>query len=155
NWTNFTDPSPSYMTSLKDEGLIPSVSWAYTGGAQYRTSPKPIDRYSQLIRAGFSQVLSSLTLGGYDSSRYIPNNLTIPLGSAHHRTLLVVIQNITAVGNNLPTTELIPTAFSPSIYASIDSTVAEFWLPQEICTVFENTFNLTYDPHTSLYLVSN
>jgi len=44
NWTNFTDPSPSYMTSLKDEGLIPSVSWAYTGGAQYRTSSKPIDR---------------------------------------------------------------------------------------------------------------
>jgi len=96
-----------------------------------------------------------LTLGGYDSSRYIPNNLTIPLGSDNDRTLLVVIQNITAVGNNLPTTELIPTAFSPSIYASIDSTVAEFWLPQEICTVFENTFNLTYNPHTSLYLVSN
>ena len=114
-----------------------------------------LDRQSPLIRVGFSQVLSSLTLGGYDSSRYIPNNLTIPLGSDNDRNLLVVIQNITAVGNNLSMTELIPASFSSSIYASIDSTVAEFWLPQEICTVFENTFNLTYDSHTSLYLVSN
>jgi len=36
NWSNFSDPSPSYVTSLKDADLIPSVSWAYTGGAQYR-----------------------------------------------------------------------------------------------------------------------
>jgi hypothetical protein len=42
NWSNFSDSSPSYMTSLKDEGQIPSVSWAYTGGAQYRTSSEPI-----------------------------------------------------------------------------------------------------------------
>ena len=36
NWSNFSDSSPSYMASLKDAGVIPSVSWAYTGGAQYR-----------------------------------------------------------------------------------------------------------------------
>ena len=110
---------------------------------------------SKLTRVGFSQVLASLTLGGYDSSRYIPNNLTISLGSYNDGAFLVVIQNITAIGNNLPTTELIPATFSSSIYASIDSTVAEFWLPHEICTLFENTFNLTYDSHTALYLVSN
>lgn len=98
--------------------------------------------------------MSSLTLGGYDSSRFIPNNLTIPFGSDTSRQLLVAVQNITAVGNNLAMTELIPTVFTSSIYAYIDSTVAEFYLPQEVCAVFENTFNLTYDTNTNLYLVS-
>lgn len=36
NWSNFSDPYPSYVTSLKNDSLIPSLSWSYTGGAQYR-----------------------------------------------------------------------------------------------------------------------
>lgn len=108
-----------------------------------------------LTLSGFSKVLSSLILGGYDSSRFIPNDLTIPFGSDTSRVLLVAVQNITAVGNDLPTTELIPAVFSSSLYANIDSTLAEFWLPEEVCTVFENTFNLTYDTDTTLYLVSD
>ena len=39
NFTNFTHASPSYMTSLKDQGLIPSVSWGYTAGVPYRRFP--------------------------------------------------------------------------------------------------------------------
>lgn len=31
----------SYMTSLKDQNLIPSVSFAYSAGAPYRMSPIP------------------------------------------------------------------------------------------------------------------
>lgn len=38
NFTNFTSQSPSYLTSLKQQGQIPSVSWSYTAGAPYRTS---------------------------------------------------------------------------------------------------------------------
>lgn len=37
NFTNFTSQSPSYLTSLKQQGSIPSVSWGYTAGAPYRT----------------------------------------------------------------------------------------------------------------------
>ena len=37
NFTNFTDPSPSYMSLLFEQNLIPSVSFGYTAGAQYRT----------------------------------------------------------------------------------------------------------------------
>jgi hypothetical protein len=36
NFTNFTDASPSYLTNLKTQGLIPSVSWGYTAGVPYR-----------------------------------------------------------------------------------------------------------------------
>jgi hypothetical protein len=36
NFTNFTDQSPSFMSTLKTQNLIPSVSWGYTAGVQYR-----------------------------------------------------------------------------------------------------------------------
>jgi hypothetical protein len=37
---NFTSlgnfSSPSFISTLKDEGTIPSLSWSYTAGAKYR-----------------------------------------------------------------------------------------------------------------------
>ena len=33
---NFTNRRPSFLTAMKEEGLIPSLSWAYTAGARYR-----------------------------------------------------------------------------------------------------------------------
>ena len=36
NFTNFDHPHPSFLTSLKSNGLIPSLSWSYTAGAYYR-----------------------------------------------------------------------------------------------------------------------
>lgn len=36
NWTSYQDSSPSYMTQLKEQALIPSVSFGYTAGAIYR-----------------------------------------------------------------------------------------------------------------------
>lgn len=36
NFTQFNDPHPSFLTRLKTTGLIPSLSYAYTAGAQYR-----------------------------------------------------------------------------------------------------------------------
>jgi hypothetical protein len=36
NFSAFSDPSPSYMTYLFEQAKIPSVSWGYTAGAQYR-----------------------------------------------------------------------------------------------------------------------
>jgi hypothetical protein len=36
NFTNFTDPSPSYMSLLFEQNQIPSVSFGYTAGARYR-----------------------------------------------------------------------------------------------------------------------
>jgi hypothetical protein len=36
NFTDFNDPQPSFMETLKNKSLIPSLSWAYTAGAAYR-----------------------------------------------------------------------------------------------------------------------
>ena len=36
NFTNFTTQQPSYMTNLKEQDIIPSISFGYTAGNQYR-----------------------------------------------------------------------------------------------------------------------
>jgi hypothetical protein len=36
NFTTYTDPQPSFLTQLKRNNSIPSVSWGYTAGNRYR-----------------------------------------------------------------------------------------------------------------------
>lgn len=61
NYTGVTEQGQaSYMTSLKEQNLIPSVSFGYTAGAPYR----------------LKKVLGNLVLGGYDQSRFTPNNMS-------------------------------------------------------------------------------
>ena len=77
--TNFTATDldrQSYLSSLKAANLIPSLSFGYTAGNQYR----------------LKQVYGSLTLGGYDSSLFTPNNITIPLAPGPTRQLLAGLQ---------------------------------------------------------------
>lgn len=39
NFTDFNDPQPSFLETLKNKSMIPSLSWSYTAGAQYRKAP--------------------------------------------------------------------------------------------------------------------
>lgn len=41
NFTDFDNPQRSYLTTLRDEGLIPSLSFAYSAGAAYSKSHPP------------------------------------------------------------------------------------------------------------------
>ncbi|KAK4503908.1 hypothetical protein PRZ48_004823 [Zasmidium cellare] len=138
NFTSFNEGSPSYITQLKQQNYIPSVSFGYTAGAKYR----------------FSGVLASLTLGGYDSSRFVDNNITFQFAADNSRDLVVAIQSINTpsqIESSPNPTELLPNP----IYAYIDSTVPQIWLPTEACQVFENEFGLVYDNTTELYLVND
>ena len=36
NFTSLSNSEPSFLTSLRSKGLMPSVSWGYTAGAAYR-----------------------------------------------------------------------------------------------------------------------
>ncbi len=36
NFTDFSEPHPSFLSTLKSNQLIPSLSWGYTAGARYR-----------------------------------------------------------------------------------------------------------------------
>lgn len=67
------------------------------------------------------------------------------------RDIVVGLQSITAsysAGSKL----LMP---SGGIFAFVDSTVPYMWLPVDACKAFENTFGLTWNSTSELYLVND
>jgi hypothetical protein len=137
NFTSFENGSPSYMTQLKEGNHIPSLSFGYHAGARYR----------------FTGVLASLTLGGFDASISVENNVTFKFAPDNERDLVVAIQSITTPSRKAHST--IDTELLPSpIYAYIDSTIPEIWLPIEACMAFEIEFGLIYDDKTKLYVIN-
>ena len=125
---------PSYMAALKDSGYIPSLSYGYTAGNQYR----------------FDKVSGSLTLGGYDSSLFVPNDLTIAFTQSSS-DLTINVNAITIISNGKTTPA---TSTSQNFPAFIDSTVPYLYLPINVCQAFEDAFGITYDNNTELYLVN-
>ncbi|KAF2841866.1 acid protease, partial [Patellaria atrata CBS 101060] len=135
--TNFSGlgniTSPSFMSTLREQNLIPSLSFGFTAGARYQ----------------FTGVLASLTLGGYDSSKFIPNDVSFVFNPDNERELTVGLRSITTTKDS--DVQLLP----DPIYAFVDSTVPHIWLPIEACRIFEDTFGLIYDNVTDLYLVED
>lgn len=138
NFTDFNSQSPSLMTLLKEQDFIPSISFGHTAGANYR----------------FTGVLASLTLGGYDTSKFVENDVTWTLAADNDRDIVVAIQSISipsSVESSPIATELLP----EPIYAYIDSTIPQIWLPIGACEQFESEFGLVYNEERNLYLVND
>lgn len=132
NISTLNDPKPSFLGALAQQNHTPSTSWAYTAGAYYRQPT----------------AFGSLTLGGYDTSRLIQNNVTFQFGPDTSRDLIVPIQSITSDVTSSP-------LLSDVIYAYIDSLVPHIWLPLEACKAFERAFGLTYNETAELYFVND
>ncbi|KAK1058651.1 hypothetical protein LTR74_013203, partial [Friedmanniomyces endolithicus] len=132
NFSNFDDPIPSLLTSLHNQSLIPSLSWAYSAGANYQSPP----------------VFGNLTLGGYDATRFTPSNVSFPFGSDFSRDLLVSLESITY--DTLSSSPLL----GDRIDVFIDSLVTEIWLPVSTCQAFETAFFLVWDDVAQLYPVN-
>lgn len=79
NFSTFNNPVPSYMSNLKSQGLIPSLSYGYTAGYQYRVNG----------------ILASLTLGGYDASLIEPNDLIVDFDSNRELDLTINVNATT------------------------------------------------------------
>ncbi|TVY85460.1 hypothetical protein LSUE1_G000156 [Lachnellula suecica] len=125
--------APSYFSSLRKQNIIPSLSWSYTAGAKYRLKA---GQYAQLI------------FGGYDSSRFVPNSANFNLAGDITRDIVVAVQSIVYSGNTQ--TSLLTTP----IYAFIESTDPNFWLPEQACQAFEKAFGISFDNSTGLYLIN-
>lgn len=97
------------------------------------------------------KVLASLTLGGYDESRFTPNNLSFSFAPDNERDLVVGIQSIASTDQDGITHNLL----SSGILAYVDSTVPQIWLPIEACQAFEKAFGLTYDEKSKVYPVND
>ena len=132
NISSLDDPQPSFLGALAQQNKTPSTSWAYTAGAYYRQPT----------------TFGSLTIGGYDTIRFVQNNVTFPFGPDTSRDIVVPIRSITSDVSAAP-------LLSNVIYAYIDSLVPHIWLPLEVCRAFERSFGLTYNESAELYFVND
>ncbi|KAG4436208.1 hypothetical protein IFR05_008304 [Cadophora sp. M221] len=134
NFTSFETPIPSYMQNLRTSSSIPSTSWSYTAGNQYR----------------LNGVLGSLVFGGYDRSKFLANNVTWSFNSQDISDLTVQINSITtSSGTGITPVQLLP----EPIPAFLDSSLPYIWLPEAACILFERAFNLTWNSSSQLYLL--
>ncbi|KAI4200909.1 MAG: hypothetical protein LQ350_003595 [Teloschistes chrysophthalmus] len=135
NFTTFDNPPASLLSQLKTSNQIPSLSYAYSAGAPYRLKKAP----------------GSLTLGGYDLSKFTPNNVNFSFANDVSRDLVVGLQAIKYSG----ATGRGGTLMSDGIFTFIDSTIPHIWLPLDACQAFERAFGLKYDNATDLYLINS
>jgi len=90
--------------------------------------------------------LGSLTLGGYDSSRFEPGNLSIPFSPIDARDLTVQVRSITSGDDQL---------LASPIASFLDSTVPYIYLPMPACTAFETIFGIIWNETSQLYLIND
>ena len=100
---------------------------------------------------GSKQSLGSLTFGGYDTSKFIPSNVSFQMASDIGRDLIVNLDSIIFDGGSLKPKMLLPEKIS----IFIDSTVPHIWLPLDSCALFEDAFGITYDSTVERYLVND
>ncbi|CRK41381.1 hypothetical protein BN1708_001758 [Verticillium longisporum] len=129
--------------AVKEYGLVPSYSYGYTAGASYM---------------GSSGVPCSLTLGGYDESRFTTHNTEFVLGQSGTTPVtlvrgisVTVPEDDTRPGNWEGSGPRILSNMSTSFTALIDSSTPFLWLPAQVCDEFADAFNLTYNDTLELY----
>ena len=90
-------------------------------------------------------------MGGYDVSRFIPNNASFRFASDISRDLVLGLQSISYSDSGASNQNLLP----EGILTFVDSTVPHIWLPQDACTLFEDAFGITYNETVQRYLVND
>ena len=103
---------------------------------------------------GSKGVFGSLTFGGYDLSRFVPNNVSLSLAPDISRDLVVGLQSISMTTANSSTTQSQPLLPSP-ILTFIDTTLPYIYLPLDACQVFERVLDLTWNDTDTAYYVND
>lgn len=96
-------------------------------------------------------MFGSLTLGGYDEERFVPNTVTFPFEIYDDQPARVKLQQMTAKN----TLNGSVTFLYDQIDISIDFTMPYLWLPRETCDLIATHFGLTHDNGSDLYLVDD
>ena len=128
--------------------FVPTRSSA---GSSTRHFSAPIIIRLTLFTLGLKGVFGSLTFGGYDTSRFVPNNISFSLAQDSTRDLVVGLQSITA---NYPNGSAMSLLRTPD-YFFIDSTIPYIYLPDDTCEEFENAFGLTWNATYEYYFVDD
>ncbi|KAF7550080.1 hypothetical protein G7046_g8133 [Stylonectria norvegica] len=110
--------------AVQSFGWIPSYSYAYNAGAHYRNAP------------------ASLTLGGYDGSRFNHQRTDFTLGQTD------------GLASPLVRGSQMLSSWNSTFNAILDSSTPYLWLPNEVCDQFAHAMNLTYNSTFDLYTVT-
>ena len=94
------------------------------------------------------KVYGSLIFGGYDASRFIPNDVRFNMNADASKDLTLSIRSITSTTSSGNTT-----LSSTPIFAFIDSALPELWLPAVVCQEFEKAFGIKLNETSGNYLV--
>ncbi|KIX92864.1 uncharacterized protein Z520_11340 [Fonsecaea multimorphosa CBS 102226] len=132
--------SPLLSSLIQKRNDIPSRSYGYTAGAVYRLKSVP----------------ASLTFGGIDANRFVPNDMSFTLSQDY--SPIVAINSISvssgagALPSNWDSNPQTLLDMSQADLFTIDSSTPFLWLPESACNAFANALNLTYDDTLQLYL---
>lgn len=100
---------------------------------------------------GLKGVYGSLTLGGYDRSRLIHNDVSFHFAPDQSRDLVVVLHSILSQDSTARTESLL----QYPIHIFLDSIVPYIYLPLDACKKFELIFGLIWDPSLYMYTVDD
>ena len=143
------DLHPSFLSSLQNRSMIPSLAYGFTAGASYRKlQAHELDPFLTLAHTGNAD--ASLTLGGYDASRSTLNNVSFSFATAPTRQLVVGLKSISYSDSNNKNSPLL----QKGILTLVDSLTPQIWLPLDACQSFEKAFGIVYDEVSNLYLVN-
>ncbi|KAL8915131.1 MAG: hypothetical protein Q9172_006951 [Xanthocarpia lactea] len=128
---------------------IETERW-YTGVFGLQQQPMNLTDFSQPQQRSKGN-FGSLTLGGSDTSKYVPTNVSFNLAPDVGRDLVVGIKSITSTFINGSVSSLLP---SPTL-AFVDSTVPYLYLPVDACKAFESELGLVYNEKKNFYFVDD
>ena len=96
------------------------------------------------------KVFGSLTLGGYDTTKFVPTDNSFQFAGDISRDLVVGLQSVTYQDSQKQQQLL-----SEGILTFVDATVPHIWLPVDACKAFEQAFGITYNKTIERYLVND
>ncbi|KAF2839622.1 acid protease [Patellaria atrata CBS 101060] len=125
---------PGFLSLLKKEMEIPSLSYAYTAGSYHR---------SKSVESAFA----SLMLGGYDSSQTVPNSVSFPFIPGGEQEFVVTVQSITISSPYGQERVLIQDPFR----AALDTQQPHIWVPSNACHSFLDVLDLSWNETNNLF----
>lgn len=109
-------------------------------------------------RIGLKSVPASLTLGGFDSNRFEPHNVSFDLDPGQNPVVALNEISVTAsplassnVSLEWPSNSIELLGSADGGLYTIDTSTPYLWLPENVCLQFEKAFGLTYDDQLELY----
>jgi hypothetical protein len=110
-------------------------------------SRKDLGNLVAQLYSGYTRIVGSLILGGYDRSRHSNKTLLVPSTI----DIIVGVQAISSTFGNGTSNTLL----SSGIVATIDTNTQYLWLPRSVCDAFASTLGLTYFESADRYVLTN